>query len=319
MTTLIILFDAIAYSVGLLNLFLAVLLYARDRDVLYVREFLLMLSFSAIVVTQSLTAANGGSLPAWFAPAGDWLPELGMSMLIFALPWYIHHLEPVKFMEIRDRLFLGLSAMVLLSNIALYIMDAIGLFSGKSLVSLITTIVCVVSTLYSISLGLIARIDIIRQRKTSPAEPRQALNETTLTAMRMGWFTLILLPVMLYLDFANLPTPGWPALRGLRILPMIYILWSILLMGLRIRTLLAALPSGAGIEPDSLSRISGEFQLSPRELEVLDRLIQGRTYEQIASSLFISLSTVKTHIGRIYRKTAVTNKVELIHRLQKAR
>ena len=85
----------------------------------------------------------------------------------------------------------------------------------------------------------------------------------------------------------------------------------------RSRTLLAVLPTSISYAPETINRFSSEFQLSPREREVLEQLIQGRTYDQIAAGLFISTSTVKTHIGRIYRKTGVTNKVELIHRLQK--
>ncbi|NEG54650.1 hypothetical protein GFD21_02395 [Bifidobacterium sp. SMA15] len=45
---------------------------------------------------------------------------------------------------------------------------------------------------------------------------------------------------------------------------------------------------------------------------MLARIIQGDSNDQIAVSLGISVSTVKTHIGNILRKTGQTNRVRLI-------
>jgi DNA-binding NarL/FixJ family response regulator len=52
-------------------------------------------------------------------------------------------------------------------------------------------------------------------------------------------------------------------------------------------------------------------QLSERELDVARRIAQGRTNQEIAAELFISLSTVKTHITRIQNKLSVRNRVEI--------
>ncbi|MBT1165247.1 response regulator [Bifidobacterium simiarum] len=49
-----------------------------------------------------------------------------------------------------------------------------------------------------------------------------------------------------------------------------------------------------------------------REHAILARIVQGDSNEQIAASLGISVSTVKTHIGNILRKTGQTNRVRLI-------
>ena len=318
MNALIILFDAVAYSVGLLNLYLLILLYIRDRDTMFAREFLLMLAFSAIVVTQSLMAGNGGSLPTWFNPAGKILAYTGVSLLIFALPWYINHLQPVNHSELKNRLFLILAILTLLMNLISSILAATDGLNIRDKVNTISIALCIATTIYTIGLGIVARIIHFLRQKKAEMPTRQPINETTQTAIRMGLFTLLLLPAMIYLDFADLPVPGWPMLKGIHIVPMIYILWSILLMNLRSRTLLAILPGPAGYTQDTVNQVSAQYQLSPREREVMDLLIQGRTYDQIADTLCISLSTAKTHIGRIYRKTRVTNKVELIHILQKS-
>jgi DNA-binding NarL/FixJ family response regulator len=50
-------------------------------------------------------------------------------------------------------------------------------------------------------------------------------------------------------------------------------------------------------------------QLSQRELDIARSVARGRTNLEIAAELFISLSTVKTHITRIQHKLGVRNRV----------
>lgn len=51
--------------------------------------------------------------------------------------------------------------------------------------------------------------------------------------------------------------------------------------------------------------------LTNRENEVKDLLIQGLTNGQIAKELFISIGTVKTHIKNIFEKLCVSNRMEV--------
>lgn len=48
--------------------------------------------------------------------------------------------------------------------------------------------------------------------------------------------------------------------------------------------------------------------LTPREHEVLKELIEGATNTMIAKKLFMSLSTVKSHVSSILRKLHVTTR-----------
>ncbi len=52
-------------------------------------------------------------------------------------------------------------------------------------------------------------------------------------------------------------------------------------------------------------------QVTPREREVLELLMEGRSNREIASSLKIDEVTVKAHLGRMLRKAGVSNRVEL--------
>ena len=52
-------------------------------------------------------------------------------------------------------------------------------------------------------------------------------------------------------------------------------------------------------------------KLTPREMEVLAHVVAGRTYAEIASTLFLSEKTVSSHISNILHKTGTANRVEL--------
>ncbi|KWX76547.1 hypothetical protein AML91_10065 [Paenibacillus jilunlii] len=55
-----------------------------------------------------------------------------------------------------------------------------------------------------------------------------------------------------------------------------------------------------------------EWGISPREEEVLELIILGKTNKEIASALFISEHTVKNHLSRIFNKMNVTDRSQII-------
>lgn len=54
--------------------------------------------------------------------------------------------------------------------------------------------------------------------------------------------------------------------------------------------------------------------ISEREFEILNLIIEGRTNQQIADQLFISLSTVKSHLQKTYQKLDVKNRTQAIQK-----
>lgn len=58
--------------------------------------------------------------------------------------------------------------------------------------------------------------------------------------------------------------------------------------------------------------LSKRFALTPREEEILGMLLQGRSGPYISEDLYLSKSTVKTHIRHIYDKTGVSSRQQLI-------
>ncbi len=57
-----------------------------------------------------------------------------------------------------------------------------------------------------------------------------------------------------------------------------------------------------------------DFELSKREIEVLEQLKCGLDYQKIAEQLFISPATVRKHIENIYRKLEVHNKIQAVQK-----
>ena len=59
-----------------------------------------------------------------------------------------------------------------------------------------------------------------------------------------------------------------------------------------------------------------DFNLSPREKEVMRLLYKGKHIKEIADALFSSVNTVKKHLHFAYRKCEVENRIELINKLR---
>ncbi|WP_442935114.1 response regulator transcription factor [Micromonospora sp. CPCC 206061] len=51
--------------------------------------------------------------------------------------------------------------------------------------------------------------------------------------------------------------------------------------------------------------------MSDREMEVVREIARGRTNLEIGAELFISLSTVKSHVSTIQTKLGLRNRVEI--------
>lgn len=60
-----------------------------------------------------------------------------------------------------------------------------------------------------------------------------------------------------------------------------------------------------------------EYNLTSREKEILNELVNGLSYKKIADTLFISLDTVRSHIKNIYQKLHVSSRSEAVAKVIK--
>ena len=68
----------------------------------------------------------------------------------------------------------------------------------------------------------------------------------------------------------------------------------------------------------AIRRSRETFGLSQRELQILSQLYKGAPLKEFAQTLFITESTLKTHLSAIYRKMGVKNRVQAIEKAKKS-
>lgn len=63
------------------------------------------------------------------------------------------------------------------------------------------------------------------------------------------------------------------------------------------------------------SLLAEAFQLTPRELDVIEQIIAGLSNKVIADKMYVSLSTIKTHLQHIFDKLAVSSRTGLLAKI----
>ena len=64
-------------------------------------------------------------------------------------------------------------------------------------------------------------------------------------------------------------------------------------------------------------RISKATILTDRQKEILEKLVDGKSYQTIAGELFVSVETVRSHVKKMYKVLHVNNKTEAITQYMK--
>jgi len=64
-------------------------------------------------------------------------------------------------------------------------------------------------------------------------------------------------------------------------------------------------------------RVSKATILTDRQKEILEKLVDGKSYQTIAGELFVSVETVRSHVKKMYKVLHVNNKTEAITQYMK--
>ncbi|MCC6396208.1 MAG: response regulator transcription factor [Bacteroidetes bacterium] len=93
-----------------------------------------------------------------------------------------------------------------------------------------------------------------------------------------------------------------------------------------IREIRIGAPMSASIARRLLEMVRGkeakpadEWNLTPRETDILQWLVEGLSYKKIAEKLFISPLTVQSHIKKVYEKLQVHSKSAAVSKALKSR
>jgi DNA-binding CsgD family transcriptional regulator len=74
--------------------------------------------------------------------------------------------------------------------------------------------------------------------------------------------------------------------------------------------------TATGAEPATVAGPSAPGTLTDREAEVAELLVQGLTYREIGSRLYISAKTIEHHVARIRRRLGAESRSELLSMLR---
>lgn len=122
------------------------------------------------------------------------------------------------------------------------------------------------------------------------------------------WIFILFLPAI-FLDHFLLRAQ--PEFAGLTSSILLYFFWnliSILFANQFIFEMFKMSP-----EVKIPQEIKNKYGFTDREEDILLQVIRGKTNQEIADQLFISIKTVKSHLYNIFQKTKVKNRVELVN------
>ena len=132
--------------------------------------------------------------------------------------------------------------------------------------------------------------------------------EKTLREHRLLYRISSLLTILYCLLDLSSPYIGF--LPGLFSYPVTYLFWSLLVLPAILRYDSERSAKGSHLEIGD--EFVARYGITGREREVMALLVEGKTKQEIADSLYIAYKTVDKHVTNIYSKTDVHNKIELI-------
>ena len=66
------------------------------------------------------------------------------------------------------------------------------------------------------------------------------------------------------------------------------------------------------LSSEEWTQLVNDLALSPRQAQIVKHLLRGESDKQIARALEISVPTVRTHMGRLFQKFDLNDRVELV-------
>ncbi|HEY9182867.1 MAG TPA: LuxR C-terminal-related transcriptional regulator [Gammaproteobacteria bacterium] len=120
----------------------------------------------------------------------------------------------------------------------------------------------------------------------------------------------VLLGALVLLD-VRLAAPALVAYFGSNLAPLLY---------LRTKSDEAFKPVKAETaNTEGMTHVFDRYGITKRERQIVQKVCLGKTNQQVADELFISLQTVKDHTHRIYSKLGVKSRMQLVQLMDKAK
>jgi len=298
MAHVFLLIRVIAYSIGIINLFVMFIMYRIYRDRFILWSVILMIPFTVLVVGEGMLAyMHINSITGTPVVLGFNLATLGVCLLIAVLPLFSHAMVKTGNFTIVNWAFCCAAA-------AIYIIELIG--STYPIANWLHSVqygVLITSIVYAIAYGtIIAQNPSYKSEKFAPIAK---------IATWVGYSMIVFLPLFIVFDFfyAYIPFIHRNVPSEISVLPFFYVYWNVLLLIFHVRSITPVHENTS----NRVAYIARRYQLTERETDVLRLLLEGEQYTSIADILCISLATVKTHVNHIYKKTGTNSRHRLLH------
>lgn len=147
-------------------------------------------------------------------------------------------------------------------------------------------------------------ITILNYKQIGNKDLKKAVNVFTV-------ITFIFLPFFIFESFrVYIPALEDAVLLKILSLPAYFLVINVCSLGFANRYF----NSPAFMEEDKLTEFFiKKYSITEKEIEVIELLLAGLTYKQIAENLYIANKTVDSHIQNIYKKLEVTSKIQLFN------
>jgi DNA-binding CsgD family transcriptional regulator len=297
---LALLYYLLSLITGCVSIGLCLLIYRQYRKVL-LRDYALFLSALALILTALVLdlygelAELGPAGPAVRA-AANLLDKLGSVLFLASAPFFFHRLLALEIGAAQRVAYIALAgAAGLLAVLAAALPPGTLPFALP------------VILMYGMILYCLALVGLNLHRVGDPIL-RKVLR--LFFWISLGFFPLMLTEVLR----EHLPAPlAVYDLFELFALPSYFLVINLLSIILCFRTL-SQPPLLAGGQ--LTAHFAARFGITPREREIVQLLLAGKSYNQVADALFISYKTVDNHVQNIYQKTGVRNRLQLANLLQ---
>jgi DNA-binding CsgD family transcriptional regulator len=293
----------IAFAIGLISSGIVAFLYIKTKEAI-IRYYLFFFTAFTLMAASTLWFSYiYTNVPGLEEDSLEFVGGLSGALAMFASAIFMHFLVSARYARLKNVLIGGSSLAVVNSYpISLYFARVHPLI--PQILQAVGYILFLAVFLYISLLGLF-------RAKCIQEQARQYVTRL------FSWILLLLLPIftldfLILDDFLGLAPVFFPLLYAG--ISTIFLVQFVKFYG-HSHTTSTAIPS----QEISLEDMFERYALSPREQDVARLMLEGRSNQEIGEKLFISLSTVKTHVSNVYQKFSVKNRVEFITFFQNAR
>lgn len=268
----------ITYTLLIVTLFLEYICYKRNLENPETIYFTAALLF--LIINLSLTPIF---VDSFLFKTAELFKQFSFILVAVTTPLNIFKERSIQLNPFLKKALIGFSLMLFVICVLNYF------FVFSKLVEHVVTVFLGISVVGSMTVMLVSR-------------PGKKFRHSGKTDKLFALAFIIIVPLSLGLNFIF----AIPDLKIGITIPVIFILLSGNKLMDDVQRLSLLKP---GIEPNP--QLLDNYMLTEREKEIALLLIKGKTYKQISESLFISVPTVKTHSGNVYRKCGVNSRSEL--------